>query len=241
MEEYDLLAAIREAPDDDAPRLVYADWLLAHGDARGALIILDRRDAQGALDTRTGVERLLELASIHGFPRLPHDPCAHVLRFSGVGSFPTQYHVTHEGHDHDLRWRYGFTIDVDDVTVFEGHLDTLTTNEWTFRETNVILAIVSAAIRAGAPLADLVFPDQAGFLAHPSFHLGRSPSYGFPESYDTARSLEVRDFGRWHGLYRRRQRLLGIEPPPLDERSCACGVEGLSCGVLGCDLSATTT
>jgi uncharacterized protein (TIGR02996 family) len=27
-----LLAAIREAPDDDAPRLVYADWLEEHGD-----------------------------------------------------------------------------------------------------------------------------------------------------------------------------------------------------------------
>src|SRR4051812_5383520 len=27
-----LLAAIAEAPDDDAPRLVYADWLEEHGD-----------------------------------------------------------------------------------------------------------------------------------------------------------------------------------------------------------------
>lgn len=41
-EEAALLAAIAEAPDDDAPRLVYGDWLLAHADAaaceRGELV-----------------------------------------------------------------------------------------------------------------------------------------------------------------------------------------------------------
>jgi uncharacterized protein (TIGR02996 family) len=29
-----LLAAIRESPDDDAPRLIYADWLEEHGDEK---------------------------------------------------------------------------------------------------------------------------------------------------------------------------------------------------------------
>src|SRR5262249_7742291 len=33
-----LLAAIFESPDDDAPRRVYADWLMDHGDARGDFI-----------------------------------------------------------------------------------------------------------------------------------------------------------------------------------------------------------
>lgn len=33
-----LHAAVLAAPDDDGPRLVYADWLLAHGDPRGELI-----------------------------------------------------------------------------------------------------------------------------------------------------------------------------------------------------------
>jgi uncharacterized protein (TIGR02996 family) len=39
-EERRLLDAIIEAPDDDAPRLVYADWLQSHGDPRGELIQL---------------------------------------------------------------------------------------------------------------------------------------------------------------------------------------------------------
>ncbi len=38
--EASLLAAIVEAPDDDAPRLVYADWLQGRGDPRGELIQL---------------------------------------------------------------------------------------------------------------------------------------------------------------------------------------------------------
>lgn len=36
-----LLAGIVANPDDDAPRLVYADWLLERGDARGEFIRLD--------------------------------------------------------------------------------------------------------------------------------------------------------------------------------------------------------
>src|SRR5262245_4105521 len=36
--EEDFLAAIRAAPDDDGPRLVYADWLDEHGDPRGEFI-----------------------------------------------------------------------------------------------------------------------------------------------------------------------------------------------------------
>ena len=34
----DMLRAIREAPEDDTPRLVYADWLQERGDPRGELI-----------------------------------------------------------------------------------------------------------------------------------------------------------------------------------------------------------
>lgn len=39
-EETRLIDAIVAAPDDDAPRLVYADWLLQRGDPRGELIQL---------------------------------------------------------------------------------------------------------------------------------------------------------------------------------------------------------
>lgn len=36
--KHDWIADIRARPDDDAPRLVYADWLIEQGDARGELI-----------------------------------------------------------------------------------------------------------------------------------------------------------------------------------------------------------
>src|SRR6476659_1135869 len=49
-DESALLAAIRAAPEDDAPRLVYADWLDEHGQPERAEFIrvqieLARRDA----------------------------------------------------------------------------------------------------------------------------------------------------------------------------------------------------
>ncbi len=45
-DEERLLLAIRDAPDDDAPRLVYADWLAQRGDSRGELIVAACRLAQ---------------------------------------------------------------------------------------------------------------------------------------------------------------------------------------------------
>jgi uncharacterized protein (TIGR02996 family) len=40
MTEHDLVQAILAAPDDDGPRLVYADWLTARGDPRGEYVAL---------------------------------------------------------------------------------------------------------------------------------------------------------------------------------------------------------
>jgi uncharacterized protein (TIGR02996 family) len=46
----DFLRAIAEQPDDDAPRLVYADWLQEQGDPRGEFIALQfRRLREGSL------------------------------------------------------------------------------------------------------------------------------------------------------------------------------------------------
>src|SRR5262249_26023215 len=36
----ELVRLCRSAPDDPAPRAVYADWLMAHGDVRGELAAL---------------------------------------------------------------------------------------------------------------------------------------------------------------------------------------------------------
>ncbi len=182
------------------------------------------------------IERLLELTTQHGFPKLPDDPCALILPFEGGGTFPVQYSVVDSGHEYYLRWRYAFSIDIDNETVYQGSLDVTTSNELTFRETNVVLAIVSEAILAGQPLSELVFPDATGFLAHPQYRPGRSPLYMFPDLYDRSRRLELRDHPRWYRLWHRRQRLLGAPVPPEVPPQCQCGVAGMSCGVAGCDV-----
>jgi uncharacterized protein (TIGR02996 family) len=40
VDEATLLQAILDEPDDDAPRLIYADWLEEHGDPRGEFILV---------------------------------------------------------------------------------------------------------------------------------------------------------------------------------------------------------
>lgn len=47
--ESELLAAIYEAPDDDAPRAIYADWLIERKDPRGEFIMLQLKAAQDEL------------------------------------------------------------------------------------------------------------------------------------------------------------------------------------------------
>lgn len=47
-----LLAAVYENPADDALRLVYADWLLEHGDPRGEFIRLQYLEHEGTLTAR---------------------------------------------------------------------------------------------------------------------------------------------------------------------------------------------
>jgi uncharacterized protein (TIGR02996 family) len=61
----DLLAAIYEHPDDDAPRLVYADALQERGDPRGELIALQIRLATEAGQPAMRV-RERELLREHG-------------------------------------------------------------------------------------------------------------------------------------------------------------------------------
>ena len=66
-DETALLAAIRAAPDDDAPRLIYADWLDEHGQPERAEFIrvqceLARRETPAL---RSGRSRLL--AAHHDF------------------------------------------------------------------------------------------------------------------------------------------------------------------------------
>lgn len=58
--EAQLLGLIRAAPDDDAPRLVYADLLLERGDPRGELLQLQCGPARLGRTTDPGVLQLLQ-------------------------------------------------------------------------------------------------------------------------------------------------------------------------------------
>lgn len=66
--EAQLLAAIAASPDDDAPRLVYADALSAAGDVRGEFIALQCRLAANSDDDARRRLRVREnqLLEAHG-------------------------------------------------------------------------------------------------------------------------------------------------------------------------------
>jgi uncharacterized protein (TIGR02996 family) len=69
------IAAIRAAPDDDAPRLVYADLLAERGDPRGELIALQCRASTPAVE-----KKIAALLARHpDWARVPHARSA-VLR-----------------------------------------------------------------------------------------------------------------------------------------------------------------
>lgn len=67
MTEEAFLRAIREAPDDPAPRLIFADWLEEQGDPRCEIIRLyaEYREKGGA----EGLDRVIELARQCGASR----------------------------------------------------------------------------------------------------------------------------------------------------------------------------
>jgi uncharacterized protein (TIGR02996 family) len=71
--EDELLAAILAAPDDDAPRLVLADWLSERGDPRGEQIAVEvalARAAPDAPDRGRLAERAAELRTSIGKPTI---------------------------------------------------------------------------------------------------------------------------------------------------------------------------
>jgi uncharacterized protein (TIGR02996 family) len=89
-----LLAAVAAAPADDAPRLVYADWLTQQGDPRGELISIQCKLAQA--DEAALAARELELLDAH------RDAWAAELGLAGGQvvfrrGFPDQVLVTLDG------------------------------------------------------------------------------------------------------------------------------------------------
>jgi uncharacterized protein (TIGR02996 family) len=112
-----LRAAVYAAPDDDAPRLVLADYLLARGDSRGELIAVqckiargDRSDAllareQELLDARKGP---VVMGWERGFARavLEADRCddSH-LRFLAGEPLVQHLTITRCGGSGDAGWK----------------------------------------------------------------------------------------------------------------------------------------
>ena len=58
----ELERAISEAPDDDAPRLVYGDWLQEQGDPRGELVAVHRAQERERIAEHADRERIAQLA-----------------------------------------------------------------------------------------------------------------------------------------------------------------------------------
>src|SRR5262245_43887591 len=99
-EEAALLDAVRAAPDDDAPRLRYADWLAERGDARAELIRVQCELARPDVPAARRAQLLLRERELFGARR---DEWLQPLR---------ALHV--EGDQ--VTWRRGF---VEEVTLFD--------------------------------------------------------------------------------------------------------------------------
>jgi uncharacterized protein (TIGR02996 family) len=77
----DFLREIWSAPLEDAPRAVFADWLLERGDARGELIVLQLRRAGGSVDA-AGIKRERALLADRARAWMgPLEPAVHSTAF----------------------------------------------------------------------------------------------------------------------------------------------------------------
>lgn len=205
-EEAQLLAAIAADPDDESPRLVYADWLIARGDRRGELIVLDHleRTTPGGLAHPDQLASILRLAAELGFPHLP-DRDAALLSFEQIGR-AEHYRVFHGGHRFTLR-RAGYELTLqrdDERPIHSEHYKLL--GAWSDPATTVILTIALGAIRSGTPFERVVFPDRAAMREHPDYRLGPFPMYfsaEIVEDFERDHLLRARDHGRWYAIYDR--------------------------------------
>jgi uncharacterized protein (TIGR02996 family) len=93
--EDELLAQIKASPDDDGPRLVYADWLTAAGDPRGELIVLGCRLAAAPNDDASRKLKIAEnkLLKQHGkaWADLPGGVTKYVFRRGFVDEVEMDY------------------------------------------------------------------------------------------------------------------------------------------------------
>jgi uncharacterized protein (TIGR02996 family) len=196
--ERDLLAAIRNDPNDHAAIQVYADWLVDRGDPRGELIVLQARQAEL---NRDGLERLLRLASEHGFLRIPDDADAGVLRFAGgvhaIDGIAIEYAVEHAGASYvviERGTRLAIRVDRRDVLATKAY------GMIRPEAANVVLSYASAAIVAGT-LDQLKLPDHV--VGDPHYRVGRFPTEPIPAELherwpgSAKWHIDLRDLARW--------------------------------------------
>jgi uncharacterized protein (TIGR02996 family) len=189
----------------DQTRLVYADWLTSQGDRRGELIILDykERTTPGGLTHPDLVASLLRLAAEFGFPHLP-DPDAHMLPWEQLGR-DHDYRVEYDGHTYTLARRGSLLLTIDDARPIENITLTLA-ERWTDPQVNVIMSIVSRAIRKHTPFERVVFPTPDEMRAMPEHRLGPLPMYysaEIIEDFEGEWMLRARDHARWFEIYER--------------------------------------
>ncbi len=205
-EEAQLLAAIAAAPDDESTRLVYADWLIARGDRRGELIVLDHleRTTPGGLAHPDQLASILRLAAELGFPHLP-DPDAALLAFDQIGR-GDHYRVFHSGH------RYSVHSTGDAISLQRDAERPIDSEHykwfgpWSDRATTVMLTIALAAITKGAPFEHVVFPDHLTIRDYAEYRLGPFPMYfcaEIVEDFERDHLLRARDHARWYAIYDR--------------------------------------
>lgn len=208
-----LVGEIEASPEDEGPQLVIADWLQSQGDPRGELIILAHREKSGGELDLAALERLLFLASDYGFPRSrPEDD---VLPFVGRSN-PVRYTVHFGGRNYIVRFADGtLIVDLEDGDAnlqwelggrvrlaFGG------SNAWTEEQADLILPLVSDAIRAQTPIRDLWFPFDPDPL--PTYDGGPRRAYRVPVDFRTRYGLHhtrygiaARDLHRWLAIWGR--------------------------------------
>jgi uncharacterized protein (TIGR02996 family) len=214
----ELITMIAADPEDEAPPLVLADLLQSDDDPRGELIVLDHRDRTmpGGTTDPDALDRLLLLSAVYGFPHA-RDHETEPLPFRRQ-LHPLRYELEFERHRYEVLYQnYHLIISTD------AHLDPLRApprgrtlrmlqrhSEWTGDEEREILTIISDALRARTPLAELHFPYAGPLL--PVYPWAPRRVYVLPERFTRPRllpqydhGLAARDYHRWHALWRRRR------------------------------------
>ncbi|CAN5279128.1 hypothetical protein BH11MYX1_BH11MYX1_26000 [soil metagenome] len=202
--EEELVAAIADSPED-ATRLVYADWLLAHGDRRGELIMLDykERTTPGGITSPDQTGQLLRLAAELGFPVLP-DPDRELLAFEPDGR-AGQWKLHWHDQDYFIRVLGSVTLVVGSQWIenqsFNGYGSQLLDEQ-----VNALLTIMLRVIHNGVDFSAFRFPSPAQLASLPAYRLGPHPLYPSAEvmeDFGAEWKLRARDHERWYTIYDR--------------------------------------